>query len=91
VRIRISAQKQNLKKQKAYHPNARRTAKPGKDILPEEQLNLKEQKGAGKNCQPDQVVVRGGCVFSKLIWICRLVSYLASNWHYIFELFRHAE
>jgi len=30
-------------------------------------------------------------VFSELIWICRLVSYLANNRHYIFELFRHAE
>jgi hypothetical protein len=91
VRIRISAQKQNLKEQKANHPNARRTAKPGKNILSEKQLNLKEQKGAGKNCQADQLVVRDGCVFSELIWICRLASYLADNWHCIFELFRHAE
>jgi len=91
VRIRISAQKENLKKQKANHPNAGRTAKPGKDILSEEQLNLKEQKGTGKNCQADQVVVRNSCVFSELIWICRLASYLADNWHCIFELFRHAE
>jgi len=42
-------------------------------------VELKEQKGTGKNCQADQVVVRDGCVFSELIWICRLVSYLANN------------
>jgi hypothetical protein len=70
-----------LKKQKATHPNARRATKPGKDVLTDEQLNLKKEKSAGKNGQADQVVVKHACAFSERISIPGLVLPLANDRH----------
>src|SRR6516162_5220052 len=51
MRISVSAQEEHLKKEQANRPYARAAAKPGEDVLADERLNLKQQKGPRKNRQ----------------------------------------
>jgi hypothetical protein len=50
VRVKISPQKQCLEEKHAGRPHRWSAAKPRKEILSHDQLDLKEQKGADKNC-----------------------------------------
>ena len=49
MRIEISGQKQELKKEQAGRPHSGPPAEPGQDVLSDQRLNLKQQKGASED------------------------------------------
>jgi len=74
MRIDVAAEEQQLEDEQISSPNRGGAAEPGKDVLTNDELDLKEKKGAEENRereQPDgarsristRVVVAGDCRF----------------------------
>src|SRR5579862_3737670 len=49
MRIQVSAEKEQLEEEHAGRPDSGRAAEPGKDVLPDERLDLKQQERAQKD------------------------------------------
>jgi len=55
VRVSVSSKKKDLKEQEARCPYGGGYSKPWQDVLAQNQLNLKQEKGGNQYCQTEEL------------------------------------